>query len=181
MRLTKNSEPSLLPFPIRRDTTRKSPSAEQLSRHLGGTESSAVARTTGDLVDLVADHRPDLLKTLLQVLHDSETTCEHVEKLIELVTACGVSDEVSPCATATAISADLEKLASTSDRWTHPAQVVRQPHLQALHKLCAARSEQETGTARERLANILPRLERAARLMKKAASRRDQEAARHQK
>ncbi len=121
------------------------------------------------------------MKTLREALINSESTREHAEQLMELVAACGLTESPSPCATAMAISADLERLANTSSRWTHPAQVVKNPDAQALHKLCTARIEHETGLARERLEKIQPRLERTARLTEKAASRRSQSMARQPK
>ena len=119
------------------------------------------------------------MKTLLEALNNSASTHEHAEQLNGAGGCLWFWDEApSPCATAMAISTDLERLANTSSHWTHPAQVVKNPDAQALHKLCSARIERETGGARERLQKIQPRLERTARLTKKAASRRNQSAAR---
>lgn len=180
MRLSKSSTPAPLPFPIRHDSAPGD--SEDVSGHSArSTTASPLARATSELVDLVANHRPDLLKTFLDVLHDSRKTREHTEKLIELIADCGVSEAASPCATSAAIAEDLEKLASSTDRWTHPAQIVRRPHVQALHRLCAARVHHEAGATRKRYESILPRLERAARLTEKAALRRVQEATRHPK
>ncbi len=181
MRLSKSRPSPLLPVPLRPDPPPESDSEAPPSPRLDRSKSSSIGRATSELMDLVANHRPDLLKTLLDVLHDSKKTRQPVEELLDLITACGVSEATSPCATSTAIADDLEKLASTTDRWTHPAQIVTRPHIQALYHLCTTRLRKETGTAKERLENILPRLERTARLAEKAASRRAQETASSQK
>lgn len=187
MRLSKNEVPTPMLFPPQ---TGSAEGQEALAEALGtrygarreanGSAPPSV-RDTADLLDLVADHRRDLLKTLLDALKGSESTREHAEHLIELVAACGVDEALSPYATAMSISADLERLAGTSSHWTHPAQVVKNPDAQALFKLCAAKVESEVGPARERLEQILPRLERTARLTEKAATRRSQSATRQLK
>ncbi len=148
----------------------------------GAAEPTAAAprQVVADLIDLVANRRADLLRTLLDALDASEPTRTHAGELMDQVASCGVAEAVSPCATAAAIAADLEQLARSGDRWTHPAQIVRRPDVQGLFNLCAALAGRETGPARERLEKILPRLERAARLTEKAASRRVQEASRQQ-
>ncbi len=187
MRLSKNEVSAPMPYPLQGASAEGQEAlAEVLGTLYGGHHEAArpvppSVRATADLLDLVADHRRDLLKTLLEALNNSESTREHAEKLMELVAACGLAEATSPCAAAMAISTDLERLANTSSRWTHPAQVVENPDAQALYKLCAARIEGEAGPARERLEKILPRLERTARLTQKAASRRHQSAARQPK
>jgi len=132
---------------------------------------------TADLLDLVADHRRDLLPALLDALDSSAATREPARGLMALVAACGLVEVPSPCAAALAVAANLERLADSSSPWTHPAQVVRHPDAQALYRLCRARLEDPSETARQRLEQIQPRLERAARLTEKAASRRSQNAA----
>ncbi len=186
MRLSKNEIPAPVPYPLQPASGGQEALAGLLgkrngTRHDATTSDPANFRATADLLDLVSDHRRDLMQTLLEALNNSESTREHAEQLMELVAACGLAEATSPCATAMAISVDLERLANTSSRWTHPAQVVKNPDAQALHKLCTARIEHETGPARERLEKIQPRLERTARLTKKAASRRNQSAARQPK
>ncbi len=184
MRRSKNEVPATMPIPLQTDTAGGEESlADVLGARFG--EGNGAKRTvppnvraTADLLDLVADHRRDLLETLLAALEDSETTREHAERLMDLVADCGLSEVPSPCATAMEISADLEKLAHTSSQWTHPAQIVERPEAQALHKLCVARIGRENGSSRERLEKILPRLELTARLTQKAASRRSQSTAR---
>ncbi len=184
MRLSKNEVQAPMPYPIQPETGGSDAFAEILDKRNGShrqTADPASFRATADLLDLVSDHRHDLLDTLLQALKDSDTTREHAVQLVELVAACGLTEAPSPCATAMAISADLERLANTSSRWTHPAQVVKSPNAQALYKLCTARLEHATGPDRERLEKIQPRLERTARLTEKAANRRNQSAARQPK
>lgn len=185
MRLSKNEVPAPMLYPLQSDSGGPEALAELLGKHNGAGDQAASEQTafraTADLLDLVSDHRRDLMATLLEALKSSESTREHAEQLIELVAACGVDESPSPCATALAISADLERLANTSSHWTHPAQVVQNPDAQALHKLCQARIERATEADRERLENIQERLERTARLTQKAASRRHQSAARQPK
>ncbi len=186
MRLSKNEVPAPMPYPLRPDSGGQDALAEFLGKRNGNRHQAPPSappgfRATADLLDLVADQRRDLLKTLLEALNNSEPTREHAEQLMELVAACGLAEAPSPCATALAISADLEKLANTSSRWTHPAQVVKNPDAQALHKLCVARIQDATGADRERLEKIQPRLELTARLTKKAATRRNQSASRQSK
>ena len=185
MRLSKNEVPAPMLYPLQPDSERPAALAELLGKRNGAgdqaTSEQASFRATADLLDLVSDHRRDLVETLQEALKSAEATREHAEQLIELVAACGVNESPSPCATAMAISADLERLANTSSRWTHPAQVVQNPDAQALHKLCQARIERTTGADRERLENIQERLERTARLTQRAASRRNQSAARQPK
>ncbi len=188
MRLLKNEVPAAMPIPLRNDSAGggQETRLEVLSTRFGaGPEAkqsvSPPVSAVADLLDLAADHRQDLLETLLAALKDSDTTREHAEHLMDLVAACGLAEGPRPCATAIAISADLERLAHTSSQWTHPAQVVSRPDAQALYKLCVARIGRENGSVRERLEKILPRLERTARLTEKAASRRNQSAARQPK
>ncbi len=186
MRLLKNEVPAPMPYPLQGDPAAGQEAlAEVLGARYGDRHDAAAAppslRATADLLDLVADQRRELFKTLLEALRSSPSTCEHAEHLMELVAACGLAESPSPCTTAMRISADLDRLAGTSSQWTHPAQVVKNPDAQALAKLCAARVGHETGPARERLEEILPRLERTARLARKAASRRSQSAARQPK
>lgn len=185
MRLAKNEVSPSLPYPFhptasRRGTLTEVPPVDRQSDPVTA-RSTAERREVADLMDLVADRRPDLLNGFLEVLGDSDATREHAASLIELVAACGVAESRSPCATATAISVHLEKLVDAAGRWTHPAQIVRWPNVPALARLCAARLEKETGPARGSLEKILPHLERAARLTEKAAARRTQGAARKSK
>lgn len=177
MRLSNRPTPPVLPFPLRPDPS-ETDTEEPPPGRTQGCEDQPLAHVTGELVDLVANHRPDLLKTLLDVLHDSELTRAPAERLVELIAACGLTEAPSPCAQSSAIADDLDELAATPHRWTHPAQIVRRPNLPALYHLCTARLSQEGGPKRQRLEAILPRLERAARLTRKAASRRSQEASR---
>ncbi len=184
MRLLKNEVPAPMPIPLQPDSAGgQEPRLEVVGTRFGVSPEATLTvapgvRAVADLLDLTADHRGDLLETLLAALKDSDATREHAEHLMDLVTACGLAEGPRPCATAMEISADLERLAHTSSQWTHPAQVVPRPDAQALYKLCAARIGRENGSARERLERILPRLERTARLTEKAASRRHQSAAR---
>ncbi len=179
MRLSKNETPTPMPYPLQNDSAQ---GQEALAEVLGtdyrrnGTvrAASPSSPAIADLLDLVANHRRDLLKTLLAALSDSEPTREHAEQLMGLVADCGLTESASPCVTAMSIAADLERLAVTSSQWSHPAQVVKNPDPQALYKLCTARLERESGAARERLVKIHPRLERTARLAQKAATRRNQ-------
>ena len=184
MRLSKNEAPTPIPYPLQSDAAGDQGALAEVlgarygNRHDASQSNPPSVQTTADLLDLVADHRRDLLVTLLEALNNSESTREHTEQLMELVGDCGVIGSPSPCVTAMSISADLERLATTSSQWTHPAQVVKNPDVQALYRLCGVRIERETGEARERLDKILPRLELTARLARKAASRRNQSAAR---
>ena len=183
MRLSKNQAPRTLPYPVRtkpksRHRLSEARSTESLvSRY----QTSSNLRATADLLDLVAGRRADLVKILLEIFGEAPSVRAHAEELQDLITICGVSEGVSPCATAMAIAADLEQLVGSADRWTHPAQIVRDPSSMALSRLCAARIERAKGPVRENLVQILPRLERAARLAEKAASRRVQGASRQPK
>jgi len=185
MRLARKSDPrrsdaALLSYPISTETI-TAPAALALAKpHPDTSTSTPNSKALADLIDLVANHRSDLLPTLLDALGETESAREPAKALTDLVATSGVADSRNPCATAIAIAADLEKLASVPDAWTHPAQIVRHPHVQALSKLCAARIESNTGSDREQLKKIQPRLERAAKLTERAASRRQQEAERHQ-
>jgi len=176
MRLSKNEASLPVPYPMHsvhvgRESTFVELPKIRVARNGGnGSTRQAVA----DLTDLVANYRSDLLKNFLDVVHESESTRSHAAELMGLVAACGVAESASPCATAMAVAADLEKLADDADGWTHPAQTIQRPNVSALYRLCAARVESETGAARQRLEDILPRLERTARLTEKAAARRDQ-------
>ena len=179
MRLSKTQVAQALPYPLPADQEGAYP---ELTEVPGDSEplaqrykSSPALRTTADLIDLVANRRGELLNTFLKVLGEAATTRKGAEELMALVDACGLREAPSPCATAIAIYDDLEQLAESADRWTHPAQIVRNPDAQALSLLCAARIETEGGRVRERLERILQRLQRAARLTQKAASRRGQE------
>lgn len=129
----------------------------------------AIAET----LDLVAGHRPDLHSLMLQVFRASDVAGENTEKLTQLVEDCGVGEIANPYRTALGIAQDLEKLATTTNRWAHPTQVLVRPDSQALFRLCSARVERE-GEQAEALREILPRLERAARLAQKAALRRSE-------
>ena len=181
MRLSKNEAPATMPYPPPTNAAANVLEAHFEARPETPPLAPPNAQAVADLMDLVAGHRRDLFSTMLEALKGSKTTGEHASQLMDLVAACGVAETPNPCATAMAISADLEKLANTSSQWTHPAQVVKNPDTQALYRLCASRLESETGTARERLQKILPRLERTARLAEKAASRRSQSASRQSK
>ncbi len=181
MRLAKNEVPAPMPIPLQPDPAGGQEAlAEILGARFGEAKQGAAPseRAVADLLDLAADHRRDLLETLVCALKGSGATREHAERLADLVAACGLAEVPRPYATAMEIAADLERLAHTSSQWTHPAQVVPRPDAQALYQLCTARIEHETGPARDRLENVLPRLERTARLTRKAASRRNQSAAR---
>lgn len=186
MRLSKNEAPTPMPYPMSGESGGHEDLAQILGERFGARNGKAKGnppsrRTVADLLDLVADHRRDLLPTLLAALKDSKPTREHAEQLMDLVVDCGLVESPSPCTTAMTISADLEKLANAAGQWTHPAQVVKHPDAEALYKLCAARIQRESGGERERLVQIQPRLERTARLAQKAASRRSQSAARQPK
>lgn len=176
MRLSKNEASPSVPYPLQPVGAGRESTFVDLPRFRVArtAEKGSTRQAVADLVDLVANYRSDLLNGFLDVVHESETTRIHAAELMDLVAACGVTESPSPCATAQAIAADLEKLAETADEWTHPAQIVKRPNVTALHKLCAVRVEAETGQARRRLELILPRLERTARLTEKAAARRDQ-------
>ncbi|MCP3959404.1 MAG: hypothetical protein GY719_16260 [bacterium] len=182
MRLSKTQFARTLPYPLSADAEGAYPDlpevrgdAEPLAQRYA---KSPAVRTVADLIDLVADRRGELLNTFLKVLEESRTTRRDAAELMALVTACGLTEAPSPCATAIAIYGNLEKLIQAADRWTHPAQIVRNPASQALALLCEARIETESGVVRERLEHILPRLQRAARLTRKAASRRVQDTGR---
>lgn len=125
-----------------------------------------------DLVDLVSAGRPDLLPTFLHVLATSAPAREHATELTDLVTACGTSTATAPCRSALAIAADLDVLSKADQRWSHPAQILQRPAIQALRDLCSARLENGTDAQRQGLEEILPRLVRAAELERKAATRR---------
>ncbi len=187
MRLSKNEVPAPMPIPMQPDSVAgEEVLAEVLGGRFGarpeaGRSMPPNVRAVADLLDLAADHRRDLLATLLAALKDSEATRVHAEHLADLADACKLAEGPRPYTTAMNIAADLEKLAHTSSHWTHPAQIVERPDAQALHKLCVARIGRENGTARERLEKILQRLERTARLTEKAASRRNQSAGRQPK
>ena len=178
MRLSKNEAPAAMPYPPPANAATNALEAHFETRLESTPFAPPNARAVAELMDLVADHRRELFSTMLEALKGSESTGEHASRLMDLVAACGVAETTSPCATAMAISADLEKLANTASQWTHPAQIVKHPDTQALYRLCASRIESETGTSRERLKKIQPRLERTARLAEKAASRRSQSASR---
>ncbi len=168
MRLSNNEFPSpILPYPLTSDA--------MLEARDDGRRPSPVPnlRSTAELLDVVANRRRDLLPMLWQALRAAESTRDHAETLLDLVATCGSADKPSPCRTALAIAGDLDTLAETSSRWSHPAQVVESPDALALYRLCAARAQVAVGGERERLERILPRLERTARLVKKAASRRN--------
>ena len=189
MRLARSTDPrsteaSLFPYPIRtKDAASGSaslPAAETSADNSAKNKASQPSpRALADLIDLVANHRSDLLKTFLDVLDEAGSARQATEELTDLVAASGVPESHSPCATALAIAADLDRLAAAPDEWTHPAQIIRRPHVQALSKLCAAKVQRCTGSDRLRFEEILPRLERAAKLTERAASRRQQEAERH--
>lgn len=181
MRLSKSEVSPSMPYPLQDDATARRNGSYDLpamrrASDLVATDSPTV-RAVADLMDLVADHRSDLSQRFLDVLSESKTASTHARELSNLIAACGVAEASSPCATAIAIAADLERLARAGDGWTHPAQIVKRPNVSALARLCAARIEGESGEDRERLEKIQPRLARAARLTEKAASRRDQGAA----
>lgn len=180
MRLMKTETTPLLTYPIRPESANPQDSFARLTK-LRPKESTATPThgALASLIDLVANHRSDLLKTFLGILAEADGSCEQAEALTDLVAACGVAEASSPCATAIAIAEDLDKLLEASGHWTHPAQIVERPNAQALYKLCEQRLEgAAAGNERERLSEILPRLERAARLTEKAALRRVQESVR---
>ncbi|MEM7349956.1 MAG: hypothetical protein AAF657_04065 [Acidobacteriota bacterium] len=179
MRLSKSEATPPFAYPIQSGAASSSDSFAEFS-HLT-SDPPAPAPSSGalaDLIDLVANHRSDLLPTLLDIFEATEGAREQATELTDLVAACGVSEEANPCATAITIAVDLDKLIETADRWTHPAQVVKWPKARSLHRLCTWRLERSAGAERRQLEEILPRLERAARLTERAASRRFQEAAR---
>ena len=176
MRLSKNDVPAPMPYPLPSSPVGDS---EDSITVLGGSYSSRSQtsprpslRATAELLDLVADRRHDLLSMQWQALRNAEATRDHAEKLQDLVAVCGTTDAPSPCRAALAVSDDLDRLTGTSSSWSHPAQIVESPNAQALHQLCVARIQYAVGTELERLEKILPRLERTARLTKKAAQRR---------
>jgi hypothetical protein len=180
MRLSKNEVPTAIPYPLPSGPAGDSESLGALfgaSARFQGVPAPSL-RATAELLDLVADRRRDLLSVLWQALRTSESTRDHAELLLDLVATCGSAGAPSPCRTALAVSEDLERLASTSGSWSHPAQVVESPDVPALYKLCAARVQVASGAERERLEKILPRLERTARLVRKAAARRNNGVAR---
>lgn len=125
-----------------------------------------------DLMDLVATGRPDLAPVFQNLLEAAEPARGPAAELAALVAACDTSDAAAPGRAALAIAADLDVLIAAGDAWNHPAQVLKCPAVQALRGLCAARLETASGTERERLEEIRPRLERAAELERKAAVRR---------
>ncbi len=177
MRLSKNEAPPSMPYPLQADSVAGHDLTKVLETSYGQngtTRTDLPVQSVADLLDLVANQRRDLLEILLMALNDSHTTREHAEQLMRLVSDCGLDESPSPCVTAMAIAKDLERLATTTSQWSHPAQIVKNPDAQALYNLCSARLERESGAARERLLKIQPRLERTARLAQKAATRRSQ-------
>ncbi len=176
MSLLKTESSPVIPYPLRTLAARQGAILNATPRNAtNGSNGSISITAIGQLIDLIANERADLLPIQVDALTTCESTREHATALIELITACGVADAASPCTTAMSISADLDKLARSTDPWTHPAQVVRHPDAQALHKLSIHRVRNATGSELEQLQEVLPRLERAARLSKKAASRRSQD------
>ncbi|MEM7582984.1 MAG: hypothetical protein AAF560_06365 [Acidobacteriota bacterium] len=179
MSLEKAEATPATPFPIRSlSASREATFQSLLSGSTNGSTGSVSIAAVGQLMDLIADQRSDLLQVQIDTLTTCEKTREQANALVKLVSACGVADSQSPCATALAIAADLDKLVHSKDVWTHPAQVIRHPNAKALHRLCAQRVRDASGLEREQLEEVLPRLERAARLSAKAASRRKHGAAR---
>ncbi len=177
MRLSKNEAPTPMPYPLQADSVAGHNLTEALETSYsqnGAVRADLPVQSVADLLDLVANQRQDLLETLLGALNDSKPTREHAKRLMTLVADCGLDESPSPCVTAMAIAKDLDRLATTTSQWSHPAQIVKNPDAQALYSLCCARLERESGAARERLLKIQPRLERTARLARKAASRRSQ-------
>ena len=163
MQLSRNQETQPIPYPMQTATSL-----------LRDVKTAPSQRVVAELMDLVAAQRPDLWMTFVKVLEESESTRGHAMELLALIDDCGVSEAARPCATALSIAADLERLAHASDGWSHPSQILRKPDAEALHKLCAARVGRPGDPDREALLGIRPRLERAARLALKAASRRGQ-------
>ncbi len=180
MSLIKTESAPMIPFPIRAlDVSRETIFNAPLDGTTNGANGAISAAAIGQLMDLIANQRSDLLPIQIETLTACESTREHATALLDLIKACGVAETASPCATALAISADLDKLVRSTDTWTHPAQVVRHPDAKALHNLCVHRVQSAAGSELEDLRQVLPRLERAARLAKKAASRRTQDTTRH--
>ena len=149
MRLSKNEASPPLPYPLHPVNGGRASTFVELPRFrvARGAGNGSVRQAVADLTDLVANYRSDLLKSFLDVVHESESTRGHATDLMDLVASCGVAESASPCATAMAVAADLEQLAESAEGWTHPAQIIERPNVSALYRLCAARVETETGPA----------------------------------
>lgn len=105
------------------------------------------------MIELIAAHRPDLLKVYLEMATDSPARFA----VAELASDCNVREIGDLNRITQKIIADLDRLERRRGGWQHPKQVVQNPNIGGLLRFCRARIQNVNSLGRRRRLEVMAR------------------------